>query len=814
MSEKKKNSRRATKSPEPAPTVSTVYDRSANANRTRHRWMVGAGLLSLIAAAALVWMIENRPPRAPAATTPPSAVPVAVVVPHYSGNEVCANCHAAEHASWHGSDHDLAMKVADDTSVLGNFDNAKLTYAVITSTFSRRDGKFIVNTDGPDGKLHDYEIGYTFGVHPLQQYLIDFPNGRKQALSIAWDSRPKEKGGQRWFHLYPNDNVKAGDWLHWTNYSQNWNFTCAECHSTDLKKGYDAASDTYKTTWAEINVGCEACHGAGSNHIAWAKKETGWQKFDSDKGLAVALDERSNVTWLPVAETGNSKRSVARESSREIDTCARCHARGSRLTDDYVHGKSPLDTHRLSRLDDDLYWNDGQMRGEVYNWGSFVQSKMYAQGVTCSDCHDPHSLKLRAEGNAVCAQCHLPAKYDAPSHTHHAMGTTGAACVNCHMPTTTYMVVDPRHDHSMRIPRPDLSAKVGAPDACRNCHAKKTAQWAAAAIAKWTGKAPASYQRFAEALHAGSTAAPGARESLVALIDDASQPAIARASAIDRLAGLQTPKSTDAIVRALKDADASVRQAAAEALAGADANLRRSVLPRVLDDAVLDVRIEAARSLAGEPERSLTMEQRARFNVVIAEYLAAQTYNFDRPEGHMNVGNLAAARGDAETAIAQYQQAIAIDPMFVAAYVNLSDVYRATGREVDAQVILRQGLKADPGSAVLHHTIGLALTRQKARDVALEEFKTAAQLAPNDGRFAYVYAVALNDAGRPAEALKVLNTALAASPNDRNVLQGLVYFSQQSGDTASAKRYAATLRELDPDEPEWVQLQQQLEHAN
>ena len=452
--------------------------------------------------------------------------------------------------------------------------------------------------------------------------------------------------------------MKAGDWLHWTNYSQNWNFTCAECHSTDLKKNYDAASDTYKTTWAEINVACEACHGPGSNHIAWAHKEGDWKQFDADKGLAVALDERKGISWTPIAESGNSQRSAPRATSREIDTCARCHARGSRLTDNYVHGKSPLDTHRLARLDDDLYWNDGQMRGEVYNWGSFVQSKMYAQGVTCSDCHDPHSLKLRADGNAVCAQCHQGAKYDAPSHTHHAMGTPGAACAACHMPTTTYMVVDPRHDHSMRIPRPDLSAQLGTPNACTNCHAKKPAQWAADAITKWTGKPPASFQRFAEALHAGSTAAPGARDALVALIGDSSQPAIARASAIDRLANLLNAQTTDVVVHALKDADASVRQAAVEALANSDPEVRRRVLPPLLDDPMLSVRIEAARSLAGAPERSLTPDQRARFGVVLDEYLAAQTYNFDRPEGHMNVANLAAARGDAETAIAQYRQAL------------------------------------------------------------------------------------------------------------------------------------------------------------
>jgi len=227
---KKKNNRRTPKRPA-SPTSATPppAEGPSKASAANPRWMIVAGVVSLAAAAFLLWMINTRPPRAPVAAPPAppvSSIPV-VVAANYSGNEACTGCHTAEHDAWHGSDHDLAMQVANETSVLGNFQNAKFTYAGTTSTFTKREGKFIVNTDGPDGQLHDYEIGYTFGVHPLQQYLIDFPDGRKQALSIAWDSRPKEVGGQRWCHLYPKDNVKAGDWRHLTNYSQNWNFTCA-----------------------------------------------------------------------------------------------------------------------------------------------------------------------------------------------------------------------------------------------------------------------------------------------------------------------------------------------------------------------------------------------------------------------------------------------------------------------------------------------------------------------------------------------------------------------------------------------------------
>jgi hypothetical protein len=500
-----------------------------------------------------------------------------------------------------------------------------------------------------------------------------------QALGIAWDSRPKAQGGQRWFHLYPGQNLKAGDPLHWTGVQQNWNFQCAECHSTDYRKNYDAASGTFHSTWAEVNVTCEACHGPGSNHVAWAGKHGDYEALAATKGLAAALDERKGVSWAPVVESGNSKRSAPRQSSREIDTCARCHARASRISDDYVHGKPPQDTHRLALLDDNLYWNDGQMRDEVYNWGSFVQSRMHAQGVTCSDCHDPHSLKLRAPANAVCAQCHLPAKFDTTRHTHHAAGTPGAACAACHMPTTTYMGVDARHDHSLRIPRPDISVQLGTPNACTQCHSKQSAQWAADAIGKWTGKSPASYQNFAAALRAGSTAAPSARGKLLTLIEDKSQPAIVRASAIARLGRLLTPATTDTVVRELNDPDSVVRLAAIEALANTDPPTRQRYLARMLADPLRLVRISAARALAGAPESRLTEGERAAFTKALAEYVAVQTYLADRPEGRTNLANFEAERGNAAAAIAEYRKAIALDPTFVAAYANLADLHRARG---------------------------------------------------------------------------------------------------------------------------------------
>ena len=698
------------------------------------------------------------------------------------------------------------MQHASTGTVLGNFDNARFTYAGVQSIFFRREGRYFVRTDGADGKLADFEIRYTFGVEPLQQYLVEFPGGRLQVLGIAWDSRSATQGGQRWFHLYSGQNLKAGDPLHWTGVNQNWNFMCAECHSTNLVKNFDPATGRHNTTWAQINVACEACHGPGGNHVAWAQaKKDGKAVGFPGNGLALALDERKGVSWVPVTATGNSERSSPRTTSRELDVCARCHARASRISDHYVHGKPPLDTHRLVRLDAGLYWDDGQMRDEVFNWGSFVQSKMHAKGVTCSDCHDPHSQALRHAGNGACAGCHQPARYDAVAHTHHTEGTPGAACAACHMPTTTYMIIDPRHDHSMRIPRPDLSVKLGMPNACNNCHTQKPARWAAEAIVKWTGRTPVGYQDFAEALHAGTIGAPGARGALMKLIDDRIQPAIVRASAIDRLGRWLSPSTLDTVANQLNDPDPIVRLAAVEALVSTDAQTRARLLSHITADPVLAVRIEAARALAGEAEARVPSAERPAFSRALDEYVAAQMQNADRPEGRLSLGNLYALRGDSARALAEFNNALAIDPTSVESRVNLADLQRAQGREAEADAVLRQGILRAPRAAALHHALGLSLVRQKRRAEGLIALAEAAKLAPEDARYAYVYAVALNDAGRPADAIKILKEALKRQPYDRDVLYGLAHFSAASNRDA-ALRYAKQLTELDPENSEFQQL--------
>jgi Flp pilus assembly protein TadD len=618
--------------------------------------------------------------------------------------------------------------------VLGNFDEAKFVHAGSATTFSKRDGRFSVRTEGPDGALGDFDVKYTFGVYPLQQYLIDFPDGRLQALSIAWDARPKTDGGQRWFHLYPTERVRHDDELHWTRPAQNWNFMCADCHSTGVRKNYDAAADRFQTKWSEINVGCEACHGPASRHLEWAtaNRTSRVAVHDDRKGLTARLDERRGVSWSRHASSGIPSRSQPRETEREIEVCAQCHASRGQIADGYEAGKPLLDYYRPALLSSPLYHADGQQRGEVYDWGSFLQSKMYANGVTCSDCHAPHSGKLRAEGNTLCGTCHLASKYDTRAHHNHQPAGAGAACVACHMPAATYMVVDPRHDHSLRVPRPDLSVTLGTPNACTACHKDRDAPWAATKVKAWYGDPPQGVQRSADAM---------------------SEPAIARATALADLDASTNQAAIDAVGRGLRDPSALVRLGALRALARAPMDTRAFLAAPLLSDRLRVLRIEAASLLAPVPFDQLGKS--ATFERAAAEFVESQRYNADRPEGRVNLGTFEAQRGDAASAEHDIRAAIRLDRFFAPAYVNLADVYRVGGRDADGAQVLRDGLRVSPDSAVLHHALGLALVRMKRIDEALGEFKRATVLEPANARFSYVYGVAREESSkRKAQSLK------------------------------------------------------------
>ncbi len=716
---------------------------------TTHRRILFAilGLVAVGLIAVATWWLRGPGRDAPGGRISTAAVPGAPEASTaFVGSAACADCHADQYGAWKGSQHAVAMQTASEQTILGDFSGSRFEWQGVTSEFFRRDGRFIVRTDGPDGALADFAVRHAFGVYPLQQYLLELPGGRLQALSIAWDTRPKEQGGQRWFHLYPDERIDYRDELHWTRRQQNWNYMCADCHSTNLQKNYDAGTDTYATTWSEISVGCEACHGPGGAHVTLAEAASKSGTPMSSSGLAVALDERRGVTWTMNPDTGSAARSPARESSREIEVCAQCHSRRGQFSNAYRAGEAFLDHYLPSVLSRDLYFPDGQQGDEVYDWGSFLSSRMHSQGVTCGDCHEPHAGRLRAPGNGVCAQCHLASRFDAASHHFHEPGTAGAACASCHMSTRTYMVVDPRHDHSLRIPRPDLSEKLGVPNACNQCHADRPASWAAAEIRRRYPTPKPGFQGFAGAFAAADRGDDAASIALAQVAANLEESPIARASALERLAAVPGENALVAAEAALGDPSPLVRLAAIEVFELLPPAQRIPLAP-LLGDATRAVRIRAARALASVPGNALSAEALVAFHKAADEYVAAERYNADRPENRTNLGGFFAERGHHAAAEAEYRSALRLDGRFTPAYANLADLMRVEQRETDAEATLREGLRVSPDDATLHHALGLSLVRQRKGTEALAELKRAVELDPDNERFAYVYEVARAELG-------------------------------------------------------------------
>jgi predicted CXXCH cytochrome family protein len=720
--------------------------------------------------------------------------------PGYVGTQVCAGCHAAQSEAWKGSHHALAMQPATSATVLGDFSGAQIEHFGVTTTFFRDGDRFMVRTDGPDGKQHEYPIAYTFGVQPLQQYLIEFPKGRYQALGIAWDTRPGDQGGQRWYHLYPDQKLAAGDPLHWTGRDQTWNYMCADCHSTNLRKNFDLAGNAYATTFTDVDVGCESCHGPGSRHVAWVQAKQAGTPLPADlrEGLVAWLDATDRGTWRMNEQTGIAQRTEPPRSTAVIDACGACHTRRKVIGRGNTAATPLLDGYLPALLEPGLYHADGQIDGEVFELGSFLQSRMFAAGVTCTNCHDPHAGGLRAAGNGLCAQCHAPQKFDVAEHYHHAPGSTGAQCVACHMPAKTYMGVDQRRDHSFRVPRPDLTEKIGVPNTCNSCHPLRSPAWAAKTVAEWFPNGRQTTPHYGTALNAGRVGSFDAEAGLDALILDRTAPAMARASALPLLARQATPASEAAIKAAIVDPDALVRMAVPRALpANLSATMVRAVAP-LLSDPVRAVRIETARALAGADPQAMTQEQRTALDKAVQELVAAEMIDADRPEAHLNLGLLDVRLGRPTEADAEYQTALRLDPAFVPGMVNLADLDRARGMDQQGADLLRKAMAVEPANATVRHSLGLLLVRQHKYDEALEQLRRASELAPDNTRYAYVYAIALNSTGAQAEAMALLERVHQQHPTDREVLVALVSMARERNDIATALRHARELLMLSP----------------
>ncbi len=733
----------------------------------------------------------------------------------FVGAENCKSCHEPEFADWLQSDHHKAMNPATEEFVLGDFNNAEFAHFGQVFRFFRKGDEFWVNALDENGEPKDMKIDYTFGHYPLQQYLIPFPGGRYQALQVCWDSRPESEGGQRWYHLYPDERVPPDDVLHWTRRHFNWNYMCADCHSTNLEKNFDADSLTYDTTWSEMNVSCEACHGPGSKHVAWAEAEAAGTEKDfselaeymGSKGLVVTLKEPEEGGWTIDSETNLPKRTVPLASNVQVESCARCHAHRTLMEPNFRAGESFHDSHVPSVISDRLYHHDGQIDEEVYVYGSYVQSAMYHAGVRCTDCHDPHTMKLKAPGNALCLQCHQAEPYNTPAHHFHEVGSTGASCVECHMPTKNFMVVDARRDHSLRIPRPDLAGELGAPDACTSCHTDQTQEWAAEAFKEWWGAGPRN-AHYGQILAAARKGEPGSMERLVALANDIERPGIVRAAAVETL-GQQSPseESIAAIVSRLGDPDPGVRVQALSALANYSEEQRMIAVP-LLEDPVRSVRTEAARVVA-LVSRRLTPEQKANFDVAVEEFLNKQDAISDRAGGHLAKALFYSDLGDLALAEESYRTAIRVEPEFVPVRINLAELLLSQNRPQEAEKEFREAVDAamfDNYEGLARDALARFLIRMKRYDEGVEELRLATELLPEHAQTQYFYGVALNSLGRFDEAVPYLERAVALDPYNLEYLTGLAAIFRDAGQMDKARKYAEGALRLQPTNPQLQQL--------
>ena len=696
----------------------------------------------------------------------------------YVGSDACKSCHGDAYSDWKLSDHYLAMQPANDSTVLGDFNSSSFTADGVTNSFFKRDGKFYINTQGDDGRNHDYEILYTFGYFPLQQYLIAFPGGRMQTTRVSWDSREK-----KWFHQYTGQKIHHQDWFHWTGNSQNWNTMCASCHSTDLKKNYDFNTDSYNTTWNEINVTCESCHGPGSSHVDFVQSKA-YQKGEhlQNAGLLYGRDTISQL---------------------QLNTCAPCHARKSDVSIDLIHSDEIMDDLIPQVLMDEHYHADGQIKSEDYEYGSFTQSKMFAHNVRCSNCHNPHSGKLRLQGNNLCLSCHKPA-YATEEHHFHKLETEGAQCVNCHMATKTYMGNDIRRDHSFRVPRPDQSVAYGTPNACNSCHTDQSATWTAEAVKKWYGEKRKPH--FSDDLIPGSLLNEKSEFHLVKLLSDTTQPEIARATAAFYLGNLQTMGSAEALLKVQEDQKALVRYHALRSLENYPPDIWQGKAYPALSDEVRAVRIAAADLYHRIPGESVPAAHKDNYVSADKENVTFLQYQADFAIGNVMLADYMMQGGAVQDAIMYYKRGLKKDSLMNYARLNLAVAYNSVGQNQEALDALSDVVAIDPFNGQAFYNLGLLYYELNDIESTLTHFKKAAMLGYTDEGLFYNYGLALQQQGKLKEAENIMIKGHGLNPQSIKINYALAFFYMQQKQPGKARKYVETLYALDPNNPDYQEL--------
>lgn len=677
---------------------------------------------------------------------------------NYVGAEKCMACHTKEYKDWLRSNHFHAMEEAKPSSVKGNFNQTSYTSDKVSYSFWTKDSGYYFSEKEDGGKADTFKVRYTFGYHPLQQYLIEQAGGKLQTSRFSWDTKQ-----QKWFHQYKGSTIAKTDWLHWTQGAQNWNTMCAACHSTGVNKAYNEGKDAFQTSFAAVNVSCESCHGMGKLHTQNPKENT--------------------LSSLPV-----------------LNTCAPCHARKTDLQANLETGVELLNHFVPQVISSEFYEPDGQIKEEDFELGSFMQSKMYKNGVSCNNCHQPHTGKLLKAGNALCLNCHEP-KYDSKAHHFHAQNTEGSSCVNCHMPQKTYMGNHVRHDHSFRVPRPDQSMVYKTPNTCNSCHAEKSAQWAANEISKRFGSTRKPH--FSDYLLPGSKPGKTQLTSLFTLLNDTSESGIVRATALLYL-GLSNNNS--AVLNYLSDKEPMVRYQVAHALKYLNPELWVNKAGLLLKDPIKAVRIAAAASYHTLPDNLIPQELKPVYLSANEENKAFLNSKTDFASGNMMKAEHLMQEGAYPEAIKYYERGLAKDNQLHESRTNLAIAYSAIGQPQEAVRVLEVAQQYAPLNGEINYQLALVYFQQGNKNKAKDNFEKALKKDYLSASLYYNYTLFLKEEKQLAMAEKITKLGLKKFPGNDKLNYAWVFILLETNRTQEAKEIAQQLALNFPSNPEYLQL--------
>jgi tetratricopeptide (TPR) repeat protein len=703
----------------------------------------------------------------------------------YAGSESCRKCHTAEFEKWHTSNHGLAERPVTKEQDFKAF-RPKQTLAHgkdVSEAFVDKDELAKIITLGIDNKHHAFPVVRVIGNDPLRQFLIPAPGGRMQTCDVTLDPHKNE-----WFDVYGDEERLPGDWGHWTGQGMNWNAMCAACHNTRLRKNYEPKTNSYHTSMAEMSVGCESCHGPMKAHVTWQEKPP----LTATKDPSLTKPNRDQV----------------------METCAACHARRGELTGDLIPGESFYDHFSLTVTDEtQTFFPDGQIRDENYEFTSFSSSRMHHAGVRCVDCHDPHSNKNIVSGNQLCMNCHTAPRNDFPTapvidpvaHSHHGADSTGNQCVSCHMPVTTYMQRDPRHDHSFSIPDPKLTKEFAVPNACNRCHTDKDTDWAIEATKKFYGDKPDRVSRSRAILVANARKRdPSARLGLIQLLASNEIPAW-KATACHLLGQwVNDPSASKALLQQINHESPLVREAAVRALGNlvrSNHTEIRAALQPCLQDSVRSVRIAAAWALCDK----LDMESLAG-----RELAHMLDINSDQPTGRMQLSQFMMLRGDTPAAIQQIRKAIQWDPNSPPFHHDLAILLSTTGDGQGAVDAIKKAAQLDPENSEYSYKLALALAEIGSTTEVIAALKKTVKSDPGHARAWYNLGLALNGQGQIREAIATLNQGQAADPSDSAIPYARATIHARQNEKQKAIEATLQALKIRPDFEEAKQLLQSL----